>query len=76
MKLLQGKHSLGLFFFGSLYMFLAGRSYIFRELLYIFNVNKGILYRNDVTWPVKFMKHYLERDSRLTDYADVFIVIV
>lgn len=76
MKLLQGKHSLGLFFFGSLYMFLAGRSYIFRELLYIFNVNKGILYRNDVTWPVKFMKHYLERDSSLTDYADVFIVIV
>lgn len=76
MKLLQGKHSLGLFFFGSLYMFLAGRSYIFRELLYIFCVNKGILYRNDVTWPVKFMKHYLERDSSLTDYADVFIVIV
>lgn len=76
MKLLQGKHSLGLFFFGSLYMFLAGRSYIFRELLYIFYVNKGILYRNDVTWPVKFMKHYLERDSSLTDYADVFIVIV
>lgn len=76
MKLLQGKHSLGLFFFGSLNMYLAGRSYIFRELLYIFNVNKGILYRNDVTWPVKFMKHYLERDSRLTDYADVFIVIV
>lgn len=57
-------------------MYLAGRSYIFRELLYIFNVNKGILYRNVVTWPVKFMKHYLERDSRLTDYADVFIVIV
>lgn len=76
MKLLQGKHSLGLFFFGSLYMFLAGRSYIFRELLYIFCVNKGILYRNDVIWQVKFMKHYLERDSSLTDYADVFIVIV
>lgn len=57
-------------------MYLAGRSYIFRELLYIFYVNKGILYRNDVTWPVKFMKHYLERDSSLTDYADVFIVIV
>lgn len=76
MKLLEGKHSLGLFFFGSLYMYLAGRSYIFRELLYIFYVNKGILYRNDVIWQVKFMKHYLERDSRLTDYADVFIVIV
>lgn len=76
MKLLEGKHSLGLFFFGSLYMYLAGRSYIFRELLYIFNVNKGILYRNDVIWQVKFMKHYLERDSSLTDYADVFIVIV
>lgn len=76
MKLLEGKHSLGLFFFGSLYMYLAGRSYIFRELLYIFYVNKGILYRNDVIWQVKFMKHYLERDSSLTDYADVFIVIV
>lgn len=62
MKLLEGKHSLGLFFFGSLYMYLAGRSYIFRELLYIFYVNKGILYRNDVIWQVKFMKHYLERD--------------
>lgn len=57
-------------------MYLAGRSYIFRELLYIFYVNKGILYRNDVIWQVKFMKHYLERDSSLTDYADVFIVIV
>lgn len=76
MKLLEGKHSLGLFFFGSLYMYLAGRSYIFRELLYIFYVNKGILYRNDVIWQVKFMKHYLERDSSLTDYADVFIFIV
>lgn len=76
MKLLEGKHSLGLFFFGSLYMYLAGRSYIFRELLYIFDVNKGMLYCNNVTWPVKFMKHCLERDCSITDYADVFIVIV
>lgn len=76
MKILEGKHSLGLFLFGSLYMYLAGRSYICRELLNVFHVNKGMLYRNDVTWPVKFMKHYLERDFGLTDYADVCIVIV
>lgn len=56
MKFFEGKYFLGLFFFGSFYMYLVGRFYIFRELLYIFDVNKEMLYCNNVIWLVKFMK--------------------
>lgn len=76
MKFFEGKYFLGLFFFGSFYMYLVGRFYIFRELLYIFDVNKGMLYCNNVIWLVKFMKYCLERDCSFIDYVDVFIVIV